>query len=170
MFVIDQRHNKSLKYKTRKTAQKIKTYRVPRRVRVPGALVPPAGLQVRSYPFPGSLGEFRKLPRTRVDDGLYLFLRLLADGHHPVQVFVHEQPDEHLKGTNWPTVVRSGADCKGSFFLTLNALSRSGSWVCASILSSLSSSSSSSSSLFPLELVSSCAELASAFIGLCKPN
>lgn len=50
--------------------------------------------------------------------------------------------------------------------LTLNAFSLSGSWVCVSILSSLSSSSSSSSSLLPLELVSSCADPVSAFTGL----
>jgi hypothetical protein len=71
------------------------------------------------------------------------------------------QPWSRRLGAFW-----SRADRSVMTALTLKALSRSGSCVCASILSSLSSSSSSSSSLLPLELVSSWADPVSALTGL----
>lgn len=88
------------------TIQQKKTYRVPGRVWVSGSLVSPTGLQVRPYPFPSSLCKFRKLPRTRVNNCLNFFFWLLADGHHPVQIFVDEQSDKHLKRKNKPMAVK----------------------------------------------------------------
>jgi len=79
-----------------------RTYGVPRTLSA--AFVPPTALQVRADPLSGSFGELGKLSRATVDDCLYLLLGLLRDRHDTVEVFVDEQPHEHLRGTR-----RSGA-------------------------------------------------------------
>uniref|UniRef100_A0A2M4DG32 Putative secreted protein n=1 Tax=Anopheles darlingi TaxID=43151 RepID=A0A2M4DG32_ANODA len=60
-------------------------------------LVSPAGLEIRSDALTGPFGKLRELARTRVDDGLYLLLRLLRDRYDTIEILVHKQPHEHVE-------------------------------------------------------------------------
>jgi hypothetical protein len=93
--------------------------RVPRRVRVSGTFVPPAGLEISADPFPGSFRELRKLPRARIDYCLDLLLGLLADRHHAVQVLVDEEPHEHVEGFESFGVVRLCVDLVIAFVVVI---------------------------------------------------
>jgi len=56
-----------------------------------------AGLEVGADALARPLLELRELPAAGLDDGLDLLLGLLGDGHHPVQVLVHEKAHKHLQ-------------------------------------------------------------------------
>ena len=108
----------------------------------------PAGLEVRADALAGPFLELRELPAARLDDGLDLLLGLLGDGHHAVQVLIHEETHEHLRRTR--AVGRAGLlrprPGHPRRALTLKALRRSGSMPSESFILSLSSWSSWSSS------------------------
>lgn len=53
-------------------------------------------LQIGAQSLSSALAELGELAGARVHDGLHALTGLLADGHRPVQVLVHEQPHEHL--------------------------------------------------------------------------
>lgn len=71
-------------------------YSIPGSIGLPGSLVPAAGFEVRPDPLACSLCELRKLPSTRVYNGLYFLLGLFWYWHYTIQVLVHKQTDEHL--------------------------------------------------------------------------
>lgn len=50
----------------------------------PDLLIPPTALQIGPDPLPGALGELRELPSARVNNGLYLLLRLFRNRNYPV--------------------------------------------------------------------------------------
>ena len=55
-----------------------------------------AGLEVGADALAGALLELGELAATGLDDGLDLLLGLFGDGHHAVQILVHEQTHKHL--------------------------------------------------------------------------
>ena len=64
---------------------------------LPRSLGPPAGLQIRPDPFPGSLRVLRELSGAGVDNSLDLLFWLLGNGNVTVQILIHKQTDEHLR-------------------------------------------------------------------------
>lgn len=57
------------------------------------------GFEVGADAFAGTLLELWELAATGLDDGLDLLLGLFGDGHHAVQIFIHEQTHKHLTVT-----------------------------------------------------------------------
>lgn len=55
-----------------------------------------AGFEVGADAFAGALLELWELAAAGLDDGLDLLLGLLGDGHHAVQILIHEQTHKHL--------------------------------------------------------------------------
>ena len=72
---------------------------LPPSVTLSRALISSAALEVSPYAFASSLCKLRKLTPTRVNDGLDLLFRLLANRHHAIKVLIHEQANKHLKRT-----------------------------------------------------------------------
>lgn len=56
----------------------------------------PAGFEVGADTLACTLLELWELAAAGFDNGLYLFLWLLGDGHHAVQVLIDKQTHEHL--------------------------------------------------------------------------
>lgn len=56
-----------------------------------------AGFEVGADALAGAFLEFWELSAAGFDDSLDLLLGLFRDGHHPVQVLIHEKAHKHLK-------------------------------------------------------------------------
>ncbi len=54
------------------------------------------GFEVGADALAGALLELWELAATGLDDGLDLLLGLFGDGHHAVQILIHEQTHKHL--------------------------------------------------------------------------
>lgn len=57
------------------------------------------GFEVGADALAGALLELWELAATGLDDGLDLLLGLFGDGHHAVQILIHEQTHKHLTET-----------------------------------------------------------------------
>lgn len=58
-----------------------------------------ARFEVGADALAGALLKLGELAATGLDDGLDLLLGLFGDGHHAVQILVHEQTHKHLTET-----------------------------------------------------------------------
>ena len=54
------------------------------------------GFEVGADALAGALLELWELATTGLDDGLDLLLGLFGDGHHAIQILIHEQTHKHL--------------------------------------------------------------------------